>query len=270
MTSFQHSAAAAGPAAATPRIFGSHATELSPEQMESWRARIQDCEHPVLLLDSQFKPLLRNQALRTRLSEPSTAAGTNQPMAFIWQTICDTASRIVAQHAQNDKPSEIAEAFPVNQRCFMAIGSLLRNESGSVIGAVINFADVSPAQKHLSDGLLNNPSASADGRETHDHQDSYQKWIVQRELALKKMAKLSRREAQVVALVSDGLPNKSIAHELDISVKTIEKHRANATRKLGISSTAEMVRIAVIAGNKSVTAERPPAQASYAPRTTSF
>jgi DNA-binding NarL/FixJ family response regulator len=51
-------------------------------------------------------------------------------------------------------------------------------------------------------------------------------------------------------LVASGLANKSIALELQISVKTIEKHRANAARKLGINSTAEMVRITVLADHE--------------------
>ena len=51
----------------------------------------------------------------------------------------------------------------------------------------------------------------------------------------------------MVQLVANGHANKSIALELEISVKTIEKHRANAARKLGVGSTAEMVRLAVLA-----------------------
>jgi two-component system response regulator FixJ len=78
-------------------------------------------------------------------------------------------------------------------------------------------------------------------------ESEYEAWLSKRESARTKMEKLSKREVEVVSLVSQGLPNKSIARELDISVKTIEKHRANAVRKLGVCSTAEMVRIAVTA-----------------------
>ena len=55
---------------------------------------------------------------------------------------------------------------------------------------------------------------------------------------------------QVVQLVSIGLANKSIAIELEISVKTIEKHRANAARKLGVGSSAELVRLTVLADHE--------------------
>lgn len=270
MTPF-HQSTPFGSPTTPPRIFGhEHSSVLSQEQVESWRTKIHECDHPVLVLDSHFKPLLRNHALRSRLSEPSTAVGTNQPMAFIWQTICDTAERIAAQHAKTGDSTEIAEAFPVNQRCFVAIGSLLRDKNGVIVGAVINFADLSAAQGRLLDRISRDPNGSASHGATAESHESFQKWANQRELALKRMSKLSRRESQVVSLVSDGLPNKSIARELDISVKTIEKHRANATRKLGVSSTAEMVRIAVIAGNKTAAAETPQTQPDFSQATTSL
>lgn len=76
---------------------------------------------------------------------------------------------------------------------------------------------------------------------------AFRTWMSRRDAARQQIRRLSRRELQVVQLVSNGLANKSIAQELQISVKTIEKHRANAARKLGVSSTAEMVRISVLA-----------------------
>ncbi len=79
---------------------------------------------------------------------------------------------------------------------------------------------------------------------------AYRTWICRREAARQQIRRLSRRELQVVQLVSIGLANKSIAQELQISVKTIEKHRANAARKLAVNSTAEMVTITVLADHE--------------------
>ncbi len=79
---------------------------------------------------------------------------------------------------------------------------------------------------------------------------AFRMWMTRREAARQQIRRLSRRELQVVQLVSSGLANKSIAQELQISVKTIEKHRANAARKLGVASTAEMVRITVLADHE--------------------
>ena len=56
---------------------------------------------------------------------------------------------------------------------------------------------------------------------------------------------LSSREQNVVQLVAEGHTNKSIGAVLDLSVKTVETHRASAMRKLGVSSTAELVRYAI-------------------------
>lgn len=83
-------------------------------------------------------------------------------------------------------------------------------------------------------------------------ESAFRTWISRRDTARQQIRRLSRRELQVVQLVSNGLANKTIASELQISVKTIEKHRANAARKLGVNSTAEMVRIAVQADQEAL------------------
>ena len=56
---------------------------------------------------------------------------------------------------------------------------------------------------------------------------------------------LSSREHNVVQLIAEGHTNRSIGAVMDLSVKTVETHRASAMRKLGVSSTAELVRYAI-------------------------
>jgi DNA-binding NarL/FixJ family response regulator len=56
---------------------------------------------------------------------------------------------------------------------------------------------------------------------------------------------LTSREQSVVKLIAEGHTNKSIGSMLHLSVKTVETHRAAAMRKLGLSSTAELVRYAI-------------------------
>ena len=56
---------------------------------------------------------------------------------------------------------------------------------------------------------------------------------------------LTTREAEVLQLIAEGRANKQIAAELCISIKTVETHRATAMRKLGMRSTAALVRYAV-------------------------
>jgi DNA-binding NarL/FixJ family response regulator len=56
---------------------------------------------------------------------------------------------------------------------------------------------------------------------------------------------LTPREREVVQLIAEGMSNKQISRHLQISVKTVEAHRTAAMRKLGLSSTANLVRYAV-------------------------
>ncbi len=56
---------------------------------------------------------------------------------------------------------------------------------------------------------------------------------------------LSAREVEIVRLFSDGLLYKEVADLLQISIKTVESHKANIMRKLEIRSTAELVKYAI-------------------------
>jgi DNA-binding NarL/FixJ family response regulator len=55
----------------------------------------------------------------------------------------------------------------------------------------------------------------------------------------------TQREREVVVLVAEGLGNKQVAATLGISAKTVESHRRNIMHKLGLRSTADLVRYAV-------------------------
>ena len=56
---------------------------------------------------------------------------------------------------------------------------------------------------------------------------------------------LTRRERQVLKLVGEGATSKAIASQLGISPKTAQIHRANLMAKLGVHSTAGVVRYAI-------------------------
>src|SRR5262245_3464073 len=56
---------------------------------------------------------------------------------------------------------------------------------------------------------------------------------------------LTERERCVVHLIAEGHTNKKIASILNLSVKTVETHRAAAHRKLNLNSTAALVRFAI-------------------------
>lgn len=59
---------------------------------------------------------------------------------------------------------------------------------------------------------------------------------------------LTRREREVFFLVAAGNTSKKIAELLDMSLKTAENHRSNIYKKLNVSSSAELIRIAGKAG----------------------
>lgn len=60
--------------------------------------------------------------------------------------------------------------------------------------------------------------------------------------------KVSDREAEVLRLIAWGYSNKEIASQLGLSVKTVEVHKANAMKKLGMHSRIDIVRYAVLRG----------------------
>ncbi len=65
--------------------------------------------------------------------------------------------------------------------------------------------------------------------------------------AARRLAGLSPRERQVLEGIVAGKPNKVIAYDLDISIRTVEVHRARLLTRLGTHSMAAAIRIAVLA-----------------------
>jgi DNA-binding NarL/FixJ family response regulator len=68
------------------------------------------------------------------------------------------------------------------------------------------------------------------------------------DLAGNGFADLSSREVEVLQLIAEGKSNKQIAPELNISVKTVEKHRQNLMDKLNIHDIAGLTRYAISTG----------------------
>lgn len=59
---------------------------------------------------------------------------------------------------------------------------------------------------------------------------------------------ITDRETEVIRLIAWGYSNKEIAEKIQLSVKTVEAHKANAMRKLGMSSRIDIVRFAILQG----------------------
>ena len=76
-----------------------------------------------------------------------------------------------------------------------------------------------------------------------------------RRCAQERVARLTAREVDISLALLGGRPNKTVAHELGISVRTVEMHRAHIMAKLGVRSLAEA---AVLATQAGLTANREP------------
>jgi DNA-binding NarL/FixJ family response regulator len=110
----------------------------------------------------------------------------------------------------------------------------------ALLSGVRGFLFKSDARKHLISAI----EALLDGR-PYFTSILLEKLLRDYQLNKQNKSLLTSREQSVVQLIAEGHTNKSISSILKLSVKTVETHRASAMRKLGTSSTAELVRYAI-------------------------
>jgi two-component system response regulator FixJ len=96
-------------------------------------------------------------------------------------------------------------------------------------------------EKPYSDELLLNAIAAALARGARADQDQ------ETAKAARRIARLSRREREVLDALVAGHPNKVIAFDLGLSVRTVEVHRARMMERLGVRQLADAIRLAVLA-----------------------
>jgi DNA-binding NarL/FixJ family response regulator len=78
--------------------------------------------------------------------------------------------------------------------------------------------------------------------------DNYQQTQLHGVPVRKRASALTSRQSEVLQLIAEGKLNKQIAFELDLSVKTVEKHRQQLMNKLGIHDIAGLTRYAMSKG----------------------
>ena len=93
-------------------------------------------------------------------------------------------------------------------------------------------------EKPFSDNALVDRIEQALARSAHTLQTLRSKQSLQHNLA-----DLTDRERDVMHLVVEGLPNKLIADQLDISVRTVEVHRARVFDKMNVKSAVELANL---------------------------
>lgn len=82
---------------------------------------------------------------------------------------------------------------------------------------------------------------------TDESVSSYEK-VNSRLIDLGPLDVLTKREIEVLALVGHGVPLKSVAVQLGVAQRTVERYRTDIARKLDINSIAEVARIVQVAG----------------------
>ncbi|MEX0611415.1 MAG: PAS domain S-box protein [Pirellulales bacterium] len=83
------------------------------------------------------------------------------------------------------------------------------------------------------------------GNDVTEHRKQ-EKHAEERAMAAAQLRALTEREQNVMRLVVAGDANKVIARKLDLSIKTIEKHRSRLMKKLHVRSVPELVRLALL------------------------
>lgn len=117
-----------------------------------------------------------------------------------------------------------------------------------------SHADISLAVQAVRSGALDFMEKTTPATEVVERIlgaiDTASAWDRRRDAAAQAsaaIAKLTPREKEVAELMSRGLSSKHIARHLDLSPRTVEANRARILKRLGVSSSAEAIRIFLIA-----------------------
>lgn len=119
---------------------------------------------------------------------------------------------------------------------------------------ISGHADVPLAVQAMKEGamdLLEKPfddeALLASVRSALAHNSGQQAQNTEAQEIARRLTTLTGRENEVLAALLKGQPNKIIAHELGISIRTVEVHRANVMAKMQAGSLPELVRMSLTA-----------------------
>jgi DNA-binding NarL/FixJ family response regulator len=135
----------------------------------------------------------------------------------------ETQILVLTIHESDDLISEVLKVG--------ARGFVLKSDAGHDLIAAIEALSqrkpyfTSKVARIVLEGYLSRPAPAAETRSAR--------------------TRLSGREREIVQLLAEGKSNKEIASKLNISVKTVETHRANIMHKLDLHSVGELTRYAV-------------------------
>lgn len=164
-----------------------------------------------------------------------TAASQTQPRPLPQQAGCilldvrmpGMSGLALFEHLQ---ASGIAQAWPV---IFLTGHADVPTAVDSVKRGAFDFCEKPFSDNALVDRVEQALRLSQDRLNARTQQDFLQS----------RLGELTERERDVMRLVARGLPNKLIADELDISVRTVEVHRARVFDKMEVKSAVELANL---------------------------
>jgi len=134
------------------------------------------------------------------------------------------------------------------------LGQLARGESRLPIIMMTGFGDFSTAVRALKGGAVDIVQKPVDHealltriREALATEEKAQLTRVESSTAIERLKELTPRERAVLDLVVAGKSSKEIASQLALGVRTVETHRAHVMGKMGANSSADLVRMVLLA-----------------------
>ena len=152
-----------------------------------------------------------------------TMPGTNglEAAARLRESSPDTSVVILSMHSD---PAMVRRAMDAGARGYVVKGAAAEELLLAVRAAKQGAIYLSPAVS----AILNDPTEPTE--------------------LLAQTDSLTSREKEVVGLIGDGMTNRAIAHQLGVSIKTVERHRSNLMAKLDVHSVVGLVRVGVKLG----------------------
>lgn len=148
------------------------------------------------------------------------------------------ATRQILHHAPNARILALSahsdDEYVAHMAAVGASGFLVKQNSGDALVHAIK--EIAAGRSYFSPSIMKRlRDADRKAREAGSPQG-------------KPKRSLTPREAEVLQMVAEGAPNKQVAAELGISIKTVEKHRQQLMDKLNIHDTAGLTRHAIATG----------------------
>jgi DNA-binding NarL/FixJ family response regulator len=134
-----------------------------------------------------------------------------------------------------------------------AVVVLTMHDSDEIIHQVLRSGARGLVLKSEADRMLLGAVEAVSERRNH-FTDRASRMIMGRYMGIERSARaaepvegphLTKREEELLRLLAGGMTNKDAASRLQISVRTVESHRINMSRKLGFNSIADLVRYAI-------------------------